>query len=100
VPKSRAGKPLLRSQRVSLMQVDGVICMECGCLILNTEQHVAFHMRLVGAEVRVATVSQPMGELEQIACHDCGSVVWRHALAAHNRMHHGHDPREFGQGRD
>jgi ribosomal protein S27E len=100
VPKSRTGKPLLRSQRVTLMQVDGVVCMECGALLINPEQHAAFHIRLVGREVRVAKVHQPMGELEQVVCHDCGTAVWRHAMAAHNRMHHQHDPREFGQDRE
>lgn len=100
MPKSRAGKPLLRSQRVSLLRVDAVVCMECGALLINTDQHVAFHMRLVGAEVRVANFHTPMSELEMVDCHDCGTAVWRHAMEAHNRMHHSHDPREFGQGRD
>lgn len=100
MPKARTGKPRLRSERVDLLRVDGVVCLECGALLLNPEQHAAFHMRLVGAEVRVGRTSVPMGELEQVECHDCGTVVWRHALEAHNRMHWSHDPREFGQPRD
>lgn len=98
--RNRTSKPRLRSERVQMLQVDGVVCLECGTLVLNPEQHAAFHIRLVGAEVRIARVNVPMAELEQVECHDCGQVVWRHGLEAHNRMHFRHDPREFGMARD